>query len=122
MKKIFVLAFFLLSGFCYAQQTKPGLLMDPTEIEENVHKELNDVFLQSKDLLKLKSKYPDAKGNVSLFVTVAGKGKVETVFKSDGDITSVAFSNQLQDLLKAYHFQFSLKKGMTCKVKHEFTF
>ena len=121
MKNILLsLPFLLISFLCSAQ--KSGVLMDPVEIEEKVHRELSQSFLQSKDFVALKSKFPDVKGNMSLLVTVAGKGQVQTVFKSDGDITNVAFSNKLQDLLKEYRFGFALKKGSSCKVMHEFTF
>lgn len=96
--------------------------MDPAEIEEKVHQELSQVFLLSKDFVSLKSKFPEVKGSMSLFVTVAGKGTVQTIFKSDGTIDNVAFSNKLQDLLKEYRFSFALKKGSSCKVMHEFTF
>lgn len=118
MKPLIIALIFAVSSLQLFAQKKITLI-DKQQIIEYAVAELDQSITDPKGVLnKSISPYKLVPGTYIFDVTIRGKGETATVFVVNDGENDIKTQNYLQDLLKAYRYNFKMKKGKLYKFQY----
>ncbi|HRY97455.1 MAG TPA: hypothetical protein P5550_00210 [Bacteroidales bacterium] len=122
-----ILFFFLLVIPVWASLAQSRVLKDPEEIRAEANAWLQGL-LTEEATVELLGAYTGTRGSMTFDLTLSaegtagkkpgyGKGRIQTVFLAETDITDHNFTGKFKDLLKEKVFDWKMQKGTQVKIR-----
>lgn len=126
MKRIFFLCracvFTLLLLQVSEAHAQRKTLTDEEVVQEEVTREVDEMFHSEAFLKKKNKKYKDVAGTMIVDIGVVQNGKVSSFFKVDSEIKDIDFINFMSDYILDHKFNFKLQKQQRYKIRYTVTF
>ena len=113
--------YLLLFSVVEARAQKKPLLFEHDKVAEQARSEL-DAMMSAEGALQLAAAEQGIKGEYIIDVTLAGKGRVLSVFMVSSDADEVKQQNMAKDLVRTARFGFKMPKDKTYKFQYTFIF
>jgi len=106
----------------FSQLTSRKVLTDEEIVNEEVTKEIDEVFKSNEFLKKKNKKFKDVSGTMTVDIGIVQNGKVSSFFKVDSDIKNIDFINFMSEYILEHKFNFKLQKQQRYKIRYTATF